>query len=128
MAFAVGGLMSGLDTDSIISQMMQLERRPITLLQRQEASYQAKISGIGSLKSVLSELQTAASALKETDLFEGFSARSGNTEILRATASDTAIAGTYSVDVTLLAEAQSIKSPAFADSDTTEIGTGTISI
>ena len=128
MAFAVGGLMSGLDTESIISQMMQLERRPITLLQRQEASYQSQISGIGTLKSVLAELQTAASALKEVDIFEGFSAKSGNTEILSATASDTAIAGTYSVEVTQLAEAQSIKSSAFADSDTTEIGTGTVSI
>ena len=128
MSFAVGGLMSGLDTDSIIRQMMQLERRPITLLQRQEASYQAQISGIGTLKSVLTELQSAATALKENDLFEGFSARSGNTDILTASASDTAVAGTYSVEVTQLAEAHSVKSAAFADSDTTEIGTGTITI
>ncbi|MFC1513062.1 flagellar filament capping protein FliD, partial [Thermodesulfobacteriota bacterium] len=103
-------------------------RRPITLLQRQEASYQAKISGVGAMKSVLSELQTAASALKETDLFDSFSVKSGNTDILSASASDTAVAGTYSVEVTQLAEAHSIKSFAFADSDTTVVGTGTLSI
>lgn len=128
MSFGVSGLMSGLDTESIISQMMQLERRPITLLQRQEAAYQTKISGVGAMKSVLTELQTAASALKETSLFDSFSVKSGNTDILTATASDTAVAGTYSVEVTQLAQAHSVKSLDFADSDTTEIGTGTLTI
>jgi flagellar hook-associated protein 2 len=127
MSFGVGGLMSGLDTKSIITQMMQLEQRPILLLQQQEAAYQAKISAFGALKGVLAELQTAAAALKETDLFAGFSASSANTTVLTASASDTAVAGNYQVTVDVLAQAQQVKSSAFTASDEV-VGTGTLTI
>lgn len=127
MAFGVSGLMSGLDTESIIKQMMAIEQRPILLLQQQEAAYQAKISAFGTLKGVLVELQTAAAALKEPDLFAGFSASSGNTTALAASASDTAVAGTYQVTVDVMAQAHNVKSSAFTAS-TEVVGTGTLTI
>ena len=127
MSFGVGGLMSGLDTKSIITQMMQLEQRPILLLQQQEAAYQAKISAFGALKGVLAELQTAAAALKETDIFAGFSASSANATVLTASASDTAVAGNYQVTVDVLAQAQQVRSSAFTASDEV-VGTGTLTI
>lgn len=127
MSFGVSGLMSGLDTESIISQMMTIERRPIMLLQQQEAAYQSKISAFGALKGVLAELQTAASALTETDLFAGFSASSGNTSVLTASASDTAVAGSYQVTVNTLAQAHQVRSAAFAASSEV-VGTGTLTI
>lgn len=127
MSFGVSGLMSGLDTESIISQMMAIERRPITLLQQQEAAYQSKISAFGVLKGALGELQTAATALKETDLFAGFSASSANTAVLTASASDTAVSGTYRVTVNALAQSQQVRSSSFAASDAV-VGTGTLTI
>lgn len=127
MSFGVGGLISGLDTESIITQTMAIQRRPITLLQHREAGYQAKISSFGALKGMLSELQTAAAALKETDLFAGFSASSGNSTILDASASDSAVGGTYQVTVSVLAKAQQVKSSAFTASDEV-VGTGTLTI
>lgn len=127
MAFGVGGLMSGLDTESIITQMMNLERRPIVLLQQQEAGYQSKISAYGALKGVLGELQTAAAALKSPDLFAGFSASSSNNTVLNASASNTAKAGTYQVTVNALAQAQQVKSSSFTASSEV-VGTGTLTI
>jgi flagellar hook-associated protein 2 len=127
MAIGVNGLMSGLDTESIISQMMSVERRPITLLQQQEAVYQAKISALGTLKGTLADVQTAAAALRETDLFAGFSASSGDSSVLTASASDTAVAGTYQVTVSILAKAQQVRSSAFAASSDV-VGTGTLTI
>lgn len=127
MSFGVGGLISGLDTESIITQTMAIQRRPITLLQQREAGYQAKISSFGALKGMLSELQTAAAALKSTDLFAGFSASSGNSTILDASASDSAVGGTYQVTVSILAKAQQVQSAAFAASDEVA-GTGTLTI
>jgi flagellar hook-associated protein 2 len=127
MSFGVGGLMSGLDTDSIIKQMMTLERRPIVLLQQQEATYQAKISAFGTLKGVLGELQTAAAALKEPALFAGVSASSANTTLLSATASASAQAGSYQVTVSALAQAQQVRSSPFTAGDEA-VGTGTLTI
>ena len=42
--------MSGLDTESIISQLVELERRPILQLQQKEADYQLQLSTYGSLQ------------------------------------------------------------------------------
>lgn len=127
MAIGVSGLMSGLDTESIISKMMSIEQRPILLLQQQEAAYQSKISALGTLKGVLSDLQTAAAALKKSDLFAGFTASSGNPDVLDASADDTAVAGTYQVKVTALAQAQQVRSASFAASSDV-VGTGTLTI
>lgn len=127
MASGVSGLISGLDTESIITKTMAIERRPIQLLQQQEAAYKAKISAFGSLKGVLADLQTAAAALKDPSTFAGFSASSGNTTILDATASSTAVTGTYRVTVSTLAQAQQVRSSAFTAS-TDVVGTGTLTI
>lgn len=127
MAIGVSGLMSGLDTESIISKMMSIEQRPILLLQQQEAAYQSKISALGTLKGVLADLQTAAAALTETDLFAGFTATSGNTDVLTASTDDAAVVGTYQVTVSTLAKAQQMRSSAFAASSDV-VGTGTLTI
>lgn len=127
MAIGVGGLMSGLDTNSIITQMMQLERRPILLLQQKEAGIQARISALGSLKSGLAGLQTSTKALKSTSGFGSMLATSGNSTVLTATASSSAVAGNYQVEVTALAQSQQVRSSAFAASDE-EVGTGTLTI
>ena len=127
MAIGVSGLMSGLDTESIISKIMTIEQRPLLLLQQQEAAYQSKISALGTLKGVLSDLQTAAAALKKTDLFDTFSVTSGNTTALTATVGSTAVEGTYNVEVTALARSQQVKGSSFAAS-TDVVGTGTLTI
>ena len=57
------GVGSGLDINSLISQLMTVEQRPVLVLNQKEASYQAKISALGSLKSSLSALQTASETL-----------------------------------------------------------------
>ena len=127
MAIGVSGLMSGLDTGSIISQMMQLERRPIMLLQRQEAGIQARLSAVGSLKSALSTLQSATQSLKSVSGYTKMQATSGNSEVLAATASSSAVAGKYQVEVAALATAQQVRSAAFAANDAV-VGTGSLTI
>jgi flagellar hook-associated protein 2 len=126
-SITASGLMSGLDTDSLISQMMEVEQRPIELLQRRETSYQAQISGVASLKSVLYGVQSAAGKLKEPEDFLSYSATSSNEETLGASASDTAIPGSYQIEVTQLAQAQQVRSAGFSGSDAT-VGTGALTL
>ena len=52
MSISVGGLMSGLDTNSIIDQLLALQQKPIIKLQQQKAAYQVELSAYGSLQSV----------------------------------------------------------------------------
>ena len=59
MGLSSAGIGSNLDVNSIVSQLMSVEQQPLTLLARKEASYQAKLSGFGTLKGALSQFQTA---------------------------------------------------------------------
>ena len=102
---------SGLDLESLVTKLMAVEQAPITALQKQEASYNSKISALGTLKSKLAALQTASVALKtevgQTALnkFASFTATVADTTIATATATTGAIAGSYALDVTVLAQA-----------------------
>ncbi len=127
MGIGVSGLMSGLDTESIIGKIMELERRPITLLQSREAAFQAKISAVGTLKAALSEFKSLASALSDTDAFGAMKAVSGNEDVLEVSATNVAQAGTWQVRVDALAQAEQKRSAAFTGSDV-QVGTGTITI
>ena len=127
MGIGVSGLMSGLDTDSIVSQLMSVERRPVMLLQQKEAAYQAKITAIGVVKSALSDLQKSVADLKSPDGFINFDTDSSNTDILEASVDGDVQIGTYNITVQSLASEQHLRGAAFTASDT-EVGTGTLTI
>lgn len=127
MGIGVSGLMSGLDTESIIGKIMELERRPITLLQSREAAFQAEISAVGTLKAALSEFRATASALSDTEAFGAMKAVSGNTDVLAVSATNEAQAGTWQVRVDALAQAEQKRGAAFSSADA-HVGTGTITI
>ena len=122
MAISTAGLGSGLDVNSIISQLMTLERRPITLLDRQESSYKAKLSAFGTIKSALAAFQSAAQALATPAKFASFKATVADATVLGATAGPTAAAGSYSVQVQTLAQNQKLVAVG-QTSDTATIGT-----
>ncbi|MFZ0452030.1 MAG: flagellar cap protein FliD N-terminal domain-containing protein, partial [Desulfatiglandaceae bacterium] len=127
MALSVGGLASGLDTQGIISKMMDLERQPITLLKQKEDAFQVKLSAYGEVKSALSEFQSAVNDLKYPSSFASSSSVSSNEGILTVTSSGSAALGSHSIIVSSLAQAHMVRSAAFTDS-TDVVGTGTISI
>lgn len=118
------GVGSGLDVNSIVSQLMTLEQRPLTLLDQKEASFQAQLSAYGSLRGALSALQSAVSGLDTLSKFQSLSAVSSDNTVLTAAATTEALAGSYSVDVTRLAQKQSLVATGQA-SLTAAIGTGT---
>lgn len=122
------GLVSGLQTDSIVTSLMNIEKAPITKLQQKQAGYQAKISSYGMLKSSLSSLQTAVSALKNPDSFAaGFTSASSNKDILNVSVSDSKIvsAGSYKIKVNQLATSAQMTSNTYA-STSSAVGGGVL--
>ena len=77
MSISVGGLISGLDTNSMIDQMLEIQQQPIENLQLQNSAYEVELSTYGSLQSVLGELNTAMEGLNSEDDLTSFSAASG---------------------------------------------------
>lgn len=132
MALSSPGVGSGLDVNSLVTQLMTVERTPITLLDKKEASYQAKLSSYGTLKGSLATLQTAAKTLSTPDKFSPTKASVADTTVLSASASATAVAGSYDVEVVSLAQSQKLmmskaSGAGYAGLEST-VGTGTITI
>ncbi len=112
---SASGLGSGLDIKSLISQLMTVEQQPIVALNKKEAGYQAKISALGSLKSVLSALQTSAESLMPgtgataVEKYTTTSASSSDTALVTATATNKAEKGSYTLTDIVLAKAHQIR-------------------
>lgn len=59
-----GGLASGLDTENIISQLITLERQPRVRMELRSIAAQARADALADIKSKLTTLQSAATALR----------------------------------------------------------------
>ena len=127
MAIRAGGIGSGLDVESIVSQLVALERRPINRVQNEQAQVNAQISAYGSLKSKISDFQSAMASLGSASSFKLFQGTSSNESVFTATVGSEALAGSYAVDVQALAERDKVAFGPFADSNTA-IGSGTLNL
>lgn len=121
------GIGSGLDLSSLLQSLQSAENAPLQAIQKQQSSYNAKLSAYGQLQSALSALQTAASNLSESTLFQGVTASSSATGVLGVSSDSTAVAGSYAVNVTQLAQAQTVVATGVASSSAA-IGNGTVTI
>lgn len=112
------GVGSGLDVQSIVNQLMALERRPLEALSRRQNQYEAQLSAYGQLKSALSGFQDAMDKLSATDSFKIYAATSADESALEVSANSSASLGTYNVRVERLAANHKMGSMEFADTAT----------
>ncbi|VAX18223.1 Flagellar hook-associated protein FliD [hydrothermal vent metagenome] len=133
MAFAVDGLVSGLDTTSIISQLINLERRPITLLENkqvtlgeQRTAWQEVSKRLLSFESSAKAISTSGTFAARTGKFNSSSSTGGSVLSL-ITGSDVS-AGSYNIVVSQLADAEKSTSNAHSSSTTALGASGTITI
>lgn len=123
MALSSPGIGSGLDVNSIVSQLMAVEQRPLTVLKNKVASYQAQLSGYGQINSALSQFQIAVQGLSAPDQFQGVTATLADTTVATASASANTTPGGYALEVSSLAQAQKLVA-AGQTSTSTAIGSG----
>jgi flagellar hook-associated protein 2 len=116
---SAAGIGSGLDIESIITSLMQVEQIPLQNLQSKAGELLTQVSAYGTLRSHLATFQDAVDNLSSTDSFDFYSATSGDSDAYTVTADNTAAAGSYSISVDNLAMAHKLGSTtAIADSST----------
>ncbi len=108
MAISSPGIGSGLDIAGLVSQLMAAESQPLTILARKEASQQSKIAAFVLLICALNSFKGSLSALSSSSSFNAVTATPKDSDVLKSSASSQAVAGNYSVNVTQLAQAQTI--------------------
>lgn len=119
---------TSLDVNTIVTQLMQVERQPLTALQKKEAAITQRIAAVSRIQGGVSALQGAAKTLADTATFSGVRATiSGDGLNAAVTDSAKAAPGSYAIKVTRLATAQSLASEQF-NASTDVLGNGTLTL
>lgn len=121
------GVGSGLDVNSIVSQLMALERRPLDLLQKDKSKLDAQLSAFGRLQSSLGALGDAARKLSDPAAWSPTTVSSTDAAAVNAFSTGSPAPGNYRVEVSALAAAQTLAS-APLPSPISIVGTGMLTV
>ncbi|MFQ3549654.1 MAG: flagellar filament capping protein FliD [Armatimonadota bacterium] len=124
---SVGGLASGLNTDDIITKIMEIAKRPQKRLEISKLEAQAKLAEWQNINTRVLATKMQIDNITKSSFFESKKVFSSNTDIMTVSASSTAAEGTYFMKVLSKAQAHQIASQSFNSIDT-NIGTGKVSI
>ncbi len=121
------GSATGIDGEAIISQLLAIDRQPITAAQSNISELNSKLSTWGRIQSTFSALKDASAALAKTTLWDSTTAKASDPEAMTVTTGTQTAPGSYSIQVNQLAKAQFVSSNAFS-SKSDVMGDGTLVI
>jgi len=120
----VGGLATGLDTNTMIDQLVALERRAVDLIVERRAAVSDQQTAYQSLNTKLLALKGALSDMRDPTRFLVKSATSSNESVLTVSAGDGATSGTTTITVSALAKAAIAASGVGKSASTDAIASG----
>ena len=120
------GIGSGIDIQTIVSQLVALEKAPLAQLETQASSIKSKISAYGGIQSQVSALRDAAAKLAGSSGWNAVTTSSTNPSAIGVTAAAGAPATSLTMEVSQLAKAQSTASSAITTGS--GVGTGSLTI
>ncbi|PIE60797.1 MAG: hypothetical protein CSA31_00155 [Desulfobulbus propionicus] len=128
MAIQFSGLASGMDTGTIIEQLMNIERLPVAGLAADKTWMNNRLSAFTELDSRLKSFLGSIEKLGDADTLQQRSVKLSSDDFLTASVSSEALAGTsYQVEVVSLAQVQkSVSAGGFASKESSSFGTGTL--
>ena len=112
-----------LDINGLVSQLMQQEAAPLANYAKKTAALQSRSTALGQVSAAVGAFQGALTKLNVPSTFQGLNAATGNKDVLSGTAGNGAVPGKYKVNVTQIAQSQSLKTNGMA-STTASIGAG----
>ncbi|NNE63726.1 MAG: flagellar filament capping protein FliD, partial [Gammaproteobacteria bacterium] len=131
MAISSIGVGSGLDLSAIISGLIDAERVPTeSRLATRERDITTELSAFGAVRSSLSLLEGSLGNLQSPTLFSNKKFTISDPSVFTASTDSSAEPGSYSIEVSAIAQKQSLATnatTAFADITDT-IGTGTLTV
>ncbi len=128
-AITINGLVSGIDTDNIVSGLLDIQQQQLDRMALRKTEVQRKQAAFSTLESRMLSLRSDAGVLGRTSSnpLTKLSVTASDSEAISATASSSAVAGVYAMTVNAKAAAHQVASQGFADADA-EITQGTFEI
>jgi len=121
------GLATGMDTNSIVSQLMEVERLPIDRIEDQKAAEKEKLDAYAQFKTIIDDLKDAASAMTLTSDVRTTEVDLDSGAAYTAT-SNSAQVGSYEISVAQLAQVQKNVSDGWSSNTEALFGTGTLTV
>lgn len=120
------GIFSGIDSASLIDQLIAAQSNPLILAQSRVIQLNQQQAAYLDINSRLGAFKTAAASFRVNKIFQSSTAKSSNESILTASATNNAVPGSYSFIVDRLVSSQQLLTRGFADRDTSAIGLDSI--
>ncbi len=121
------GLISGIDTATLIDSLITLESRSKFAIERRISDLSAQRTALLDINTRLLNFKNASRAFRFDDVFRSTLANTSNEEVLTATAGTSAQLGTYQFRVKQLVSNSSLMTRGFTDRDSSGIGLQTLS-
>jgi len=123
---SLSGLSTGIDTDAMVTQLVQAESAPLNMLNARKSEWSAKNDAYGQIQDDLTDLQTKLDTLRSTSDLREFTVQSSDAQAATVTASSDATEGSHDIVINRLATSERSVHAGVADS-TTKVGQGALS-
>lgn len=129
MPININGVVSGIDTDNIVSGLLEIQQQQLDRMALRKNGFQQRQAAFKTVESRLLSLRADAGALSRNtnNPLTRLSVKASDDEAISATASASAIPGVYQMTIDATAKAHQVASQGFADTDS-EITQGTFEI
>ena len=118
----VSGLVSGMDWETTIQQLMAIERRRVTLLEDRKSENETKLNLWAQIQGKILSLQSAMEGMDQRSEFAVKSASSSDSSLVAVSASAAAAEGAHTVEVLQLARAHRLAAQGWSDKNATGVG------
>jgi flagellar hook-associated protein 2 len=101
-----GGLASGIDTESIVDALMEIEKQPLKRLESDQEYFSSRQDAFNTLDTKLKTLLAKFEAIDSSSEVRAYSAKAASEEFFSVSASGSALPGSYNIEVQSLAKQQ----------------------
>jgi len=120
------GLATGIDTDSLVKQLMAINSRRLATYQVKQKDYEEKSTALGELRTTVNGLNSSVTAISNATTMEAFKANTSDGSVLGVSASADAAEGSHSILIDQLATSETwIQDTSTFDYKTDYVGGGT---
>ena len=100
------GLLTGIDTSSLIAQLMTIEQRTLNIYEERKSTWDERKDALSTLETKLSSFRSSVRALSDADELRAFSSSSSDSDKITAEATSNAFEGNHTVVINQLATAE----------------------
>ncbi|HBG20959.1 MAG TPA: flagellar hook-associated protein 2 [Desulfobulbaceae bacterium] len=127
MSITFSGLATGLDTDSIVKDIMALERASLNRVEAKKEKATQRLEAFGQFKAKLDALKSAVGDMTLTSQLRSTKATLSSESAFTATTTS-GMSGSYNISVAQLSQVQKTITDGFSSNTASVLGTGTITV